>query len=59
MILRTDWNTRRGNIATKSIKNRRKSVLSMSTEHRFRRFKSCYAAISIMANGATATATNL
>jgi hypothetical protein len=31
----------------------------MPTEHRIQRFKSCYTAVSIIAIGATATATNM
>jgi hypothetical protein len=35
------------------------SVIRMSTENRIQRFKSCRSAVSIIAIGATATATNM
>jgi len=43
----------------KTDKDRKKSVIPMSTEHRIQRFKSSYGAVSITATGATATATNI
>ena len=49
----------RQNIGTKSVKNRKKSVLPMSTVHKIQRFKSCYTEVSIIATSATDSAINM